>query len=127
MSTETRTLPARRSMWPAMALALLVVTTLAILATTMPATTDQPDGRFAGGRFAGRHLVNTPSEVSSGVAGFVGGTAANTPSELSGAFKRGRPGQVGQRGAGAVISSPAEWPRTADATAAAEGYSRQQR
>jgi len=108
MSTGIRTLQApRRLLWPAMALALLVVITLAILATTIPATTDQPQGRFAGGRFAGRHLVNTPNEVSGGVAGVVGGTANNASSELSDGGKSGPHGQVTGAGPPHRLSSPA--------------------
>jgi hypothetical protein len=121
MSTVIGTLQApRKSLWPTIALALLTVVTLAIVAATMPATTDQPEGRFVG-----RHVVNTPSEFSGGVgAGLVGGTAANTPSELSGAFERGRPGQDGQRGPAGGIHSAAEWPQTAEAIAEAVRYDR---
>jgi hypothetical protein len=129
-----------------MALTALAVLTLAIVATTMPATTDQ-----LGGRFVGRHLVNAPGEASGVDAGLVaasylgfeggvpqhhftrtpvdtlGGTANNTPSELSGGAKRGPLGKVTGAGPAQDLSSPAEWPRTADATAAAERYDRHQR
>src|SRR5262245_33529746 len=126
MSTGIGTLQApRQSFWPALALALLVVMTLAIVATTTSATSGQPEGRFVG-----RHLVNAPSELSGGAAGFVGGTAANTPSELSGGVKRGPFGKVVGVGPTLGLSSSAEWPRTADAiaaAAAAERYDRHQR
>jgi hypothetical protein len=87
-------------------LASLVMLTIAVLAISL----DQ--GRQGQTTFEGRHLVNTPGELSAGMVGgaeltfgsrgdpaalrhqygivggaeqtFVGGTAANTPSELSG-------------------------------------------
>ena len=47
---------------------------------------DRDQGRQGETTFVGRHVVNTPSELSAGIVGgaeqtFVGGTAANTPSE----------------------------------------------
>ena len=122
MSTGIGTLQApRQSHGPAIAMALLAVGIAAIV----PATIDQPDGRSIG-----RPLVNTPSEVSADVdAGSVGGTANNTPSEFSIGGKSGPHGHLTYPRP-ANIGSIGEWPRTADAiaaAAAAERYDRHQR
>jgi hypothetical protein len=126
MSTGIGTLQAPgQSRWPAIAMALLVVAIVAVVAAIVPATIDQPDGRSGG-----RPLVNTLSEVSAGVgAGFVGGTANNTPSEFSIGGKSGPHGHLTYPRP-ANIGSIGEWPRTADAiaaAAAAERYDRHQR
>jgi len=122
MSTGIGTLQAPgQSRWPAIAMALLVVGIVAVVAAIMPAWIDQPDGRSVG-----RPLVSTSSEVS---AGFVGGTANNTPSEFSVGGKSGPHGHLTYPRP-ANIGSIAEWPRTADAiaaAAAAERYDRHQR
>jgi hypothetical protein len=89
MGTRVETLQAPRaggSILIAAFLASLVMLTIAVTAISL----DQ--GRQGGTSFAGRHLVNTPSELS---AGIVGGTAANTPSELFGS--RGDPAAVRQK------------------------------
>lgn len=127
MSTGIGTLQApRQSQWPAIATALLIVVIVAIIAAITPATIDQPDGRSVG-----RPLVNTPSEVAAGIgAGFVGTTANNTPSELSIGGKSGPHGHMEYGGPANRIGSIGEWPRTADAiaaAAAAERYDRHQR
>ena len=58
--------------------------TIAVVAISF----ERDQGQQGETTFVGRHVVNTPSEVSAGVVGgaeqaFVGGTAANTPSELN--------------------------------------------
>jgi hypothetical protein len=140
MSTGIEALRAPRpTAWPVAVLALLVVMTVAIIATTMSLGVDRTNARFVG-----RHVVNTPTELSGGVIeGTVSGTAANTPSELraitvgtrTGAgisFNRHVPRPEIGAGAGrqteaAAVDSAAEWPRSADAIAAAERYDRHQR
>ena len=87
MSTRVGTLQAPRaggSILLAAFLASLVMVTTAGVAISL----DRDQGRQGETTFAGRHLVNTPSELSAGIVGgteqtFVGGTAANTPSETS--------------------------------------------
>src|SRR5262245_39403112 len=80
MSTGIEAVRAPRRMpWAAAVLALLVVMTIAIIATTVSVSGEQSNARFVG-----RHLVNAPTEVSGGVTqGIAGGTSANTPTELS--------------------------------------------
>ena len=88
MSTGVGTLQAPRaggSILFAAFLASLVMLTIAVVAISV----DRDAGRQGEMTFAGRQLVNTPSELSGGIVGgaeqtFVGGTAANTPTELSG-------------------------------------------
>jgi hypothetical protein len=141
MSTGIGTLRAPRQMpWRAAVLALLVVMTVAIIATTLSVTGDRPDARFAG-----RHLVNTPADMSAGVIEGTG-TAANTPSELRGVTVGARGGAgisfvrhapragmgASDRRTEATDTDPgAEWVRSADAIAgsiaAAERYDRHQR
>ena len=78
MSTRVGTLQAPRaggSILLAAFLASLVMLTIAVVAISV----DQ--GRQGETTFVGRHLVNTPSELSAGIVGgaeqtFVGGTAA---------------------------------------------------
>jgi hypothetical protein len=72
-------------------LASLVMVTIAGVAISL----DRDQGRQGETTFVGRHVVNTPSELSAGIAGgaeqtFVGGTAANTPSELKPVYMHGR-------------------------------------
>jgi len=64
-------------------LASLVMLTIAVAAISF----DRGQGRLSETTFAGRQVVNTPSELSAGV---VGGTAANTPSELEPVYMHGR-------------------------------------
>ena len=88
MSTRVGTLQAPRaggSILLAAFLASFVMATIAVVAISL----DSNEGRQGETTFVGRHVVNTPSELSAGIVGgaeqtFVGGTAANTPSELSG-------------------------------------------
>jgi hypothetical protein len=88
MSTRVGTLQAPRangSILLAAFLGLLVMMTIAVVAISL----DSNEGRQGETTFVGRHVVNTPGELSAGIVGgaeqtFVGGTAANTPSELSG-------------------------------------------
>ena len=85
MSTRVGTLQAPRaggSILLAAFLASLVMVTIAGVAISL----DRDQGRQGETTFVGRHVVNTPSELSAGRVGgtehtFVGGTAANTPSE----------------------------------------------
>ena len=85
MSTKAGTLQAPRaggSILLAAFLASLVMVTIAGVAISL----DRDQGRQGETTFVGRHVVNTPSELSAGIVGgteqtFVGGTAANTPSE----------------------------------------------
>jgi len=85
MSTRVGTLQAPRaggSILLAAFLASLVMLTVAVVAISL----DGDTGRQGETTFVGRHVVNTPSELSAGTLGgaeqtFVGGTAANAPSE----------------------------------------------
>jgi hypothetical protein len=94
MSTKVGTLQAPRaggSIVLAAFLASLVMLTIAVVAISL----DRHQGRQGETTFVGRHVVNTPSELSGGIVGgaeqtFVGGTAANTPSETRGGIV-GRP------------------------------------
>jgi hypothetical protein len=76
-------------------LASFVMLTIAVVAISF----DSNEGRPGETTFVGRHVVNTPSELSAGIVGgaeqaFVGGTAANTPSELN---DQPRPGALASR------------------------------
>jgi hypothetical protein len=67
-------------------------------------------GQAATTTFVGRHMVNTPSELSAGTVGgaeqtFVGSTAANTPSELNAQIRGGRTGIVP---GGTLANTPTE-------------------
>jgi hypothetical protein len=69
-------------------LASLVMLTIAVVATSV----DRDVGRQGETTFVGRHVVNTPSELSGGIVGgpeqtFVGAAAAKTPTELSGGIR----------------------------------------
>jgi hypothetical protein len=94
MSTKVGTLQAPRaggSIVLAAFLASLVMLTIAVVAISL----DRDQGRQGETTFVGRHVVNTPSELSGGIVGgaeqtFIGGTAANTPSETRGGIV-GRP------------------------------------
>jgi hypothetical protein len=109
MSTRVGTLQAPRaggSILLAAFLASLVMVTIAGVAISL----DRDQGRQGETTFVGRHVVNTPSELSAGIVGgteqtFVGGTAANTPSE-TGRGIVGRPTpKVATRGnAPAIVS-----------------------
>ena len=88
MSAKVGTLQAPRAgryILLATFLASLVMLTIAMVAISL----DRDQGGRGETTFVGRHVVNTPGELSAGIVGgaeqtFVGGTAANTPSELSG-------------------------------------------
>ena len=105
MSTRVGTLQAPRvggSILLAAFLASLVMLTIAVVTVSL----DRDQGRQGETTVGGRHVVNTPSELSAGiVAGaqqtFVGGTAANTPTELSG-------GVVGGLVGGTAANTPGE-------------------
>ena len=109
MSTRVGTLQAPRAggfILLAAFLASLVMVTIAGVAISL----DRDQGRQGETTFVGRHVVNTPSELSAGIVGgteqtFVGGTAANTPSE-TGRGIVGRPTpKVATRGnAPAIVS-----------------------
>ena len=87
MSTRVGTLQApmaNGSILLAAFLGLLVMATIAVVANSF----ERDQGQQGETTFVGRHVVNTPSEVSAGIVGgaeqtFVGGGAANTPSELN--------------------------------------------
>jgi hypothetical protein len=87
MSTRVGTLQApmaNGSILLAAFLGLLVMATIAVVVISL----ERDQGQQGGTAFVGRHVVNTPSEVSAGIVGgaeqtFVGGAAANTPSELN--------------------------------------------
>lgn len=93
MSTRVGTLQAPRaggSILLAAFLASLVMLTIAVVAISV----DRDAGRQGETTFAGRQVVNTPSELSGGIVGgaeqaFVGGAAATTPTELSGGINKG--------------------------------------
>jgi len=86
-------------------LASLVMLTVAVVAISL----DGDTGRQGETTFVGRHVVNTPSELSAGMVGgaetFVGGTAANTPSELNAQIGAGRPKTVA---GGTLANTPTE-------------------
>jgi hypothetical protein len=98
MSAKVETLQAPRtgrSILLATSVASLVMLTIAVVAISL----DRDQGGQGETTFVGRHVVNTPSELSAGIVGgaeqtFVGGTAANTPSELSAQIGGGRPKTV---------------------------------
>ena len=93
MSTRVGTLQAPRaggSILFAAFLASLVMLTIAVVAISV----DRDARRQGETTFAGRQVVNTPSELSGGIVGgaeqtFVGGAAASTPTELSGGINKG--------------------------------------
>jgi hypothetical protein len=109
MSTRVGTLQAPRaggSILLAAFLASLVMLTIAVVAISV----DRDAGRQGETTFVGRHVVNTPSELSAGIVGgaeqtFVVGTAANTPSELSAQIGGGRPKTVA---GGTLANTPTE-------------------
>lgn len=130
MSTRVGTLQAPKvggSTLLAAFLASFVILTIAVVAISF----DRNLGRQGDTTFVGRHMVDTPSELSAGgvgaglVAGsyegfeggvpqhhfgaakqtFVGGTAANTPSELNARFGGERPKTVA---GGTLANTPTE-------------------
>ena len=109
MSTRVGTLQAPRaggSILLAAFLASLVMVTIAGVAISL----DRDQGRQGETTFVGRHVVNTPSELSAGIVGgteqtFVGGTAANTPSETGrGIVGRPTPRVATEGNAPAIVS-----------------------
>lgn len=109
MSTRVGTLQAPRaggSILLAAFLASLVMVTIAGVAISL----DRDQGRQGETTFVGRHVVNTPSELSAGIVGgaeqtFVGGTAANTPSETGrGIVGRPTPKAATRGNAPAIVS-----------------------
>jgi len=109
MSTKIGTLQAPRaggSILLATFLASLVMLTVAVVAISI----DRDNGRQGETTFVGRHVVNTPNELSAQIVGgaeqtFVGGTAANTPSELNAQIGAGRPKTVA---GGTLANTPTE-------------------
>lgn len=126
MSTGIEAIRAPRRMpWAAAVFALLVVMTVAIIATTVSISGERPNARFVG-----RHLVNTPSEISGGVTqGIAGGTAANTPTELSDRLSRWFNAGCGSYGCRneTVVNTPTELSGGLPAGQAAKIYARHQR
>ena len=108
MSAKIGTLQAPRagrSILLATFVASLVILTIAVVAISL----DRDQGRQGEATFVGRHVVNTPSELSAEIVGgaeqtFVGGTA-NTPSELSAEIGGGRPKTVA---GGTLANTPTE-------------------
>jgi len=77
MSTRVGTLQgtsAGRSIWPAAVLVSLVMLTIAVTAISI----DRDEGRPGAQTFVGRHVVNTPSELSGGIVGGTPATALGT-------------------------------------------------
>jgi hypothetical protein len=109
MSTKVGTLQAPRaggSILLAAFLASLVMLTVAVVAISI----DRDNARQGETTFVGRHVVNTPSELSAGIVGgaeqtFVGGTVANTPSELNAQIGAVRPKTVA---GGTLANTPTE-------------------
>jgi hypothetical protein len=109
MSTKVGTLQAPRaggSILLAAFLASLVMLTVAVVAISI----DRDNARQGETTFVGRHVVNTPSELSAGIFGgaeqtFVGGTVANTPSELNAQIGAVRPKTVA---GGTLANTPTE-------------------
>lgn len=138
MSTGIQAIRAPRQMpWAAAVFALLVVMTVAIIATTVSVSGERPNARFVG-----RHLVNAPSELSGGVSkgiehaalphrlgGVAGGTAANTPTELSGGLTKWFNAGCGSYGCRneTVANTPTELSGGLPAGQAAKIYARHQR
>jgi hypothetical protein len=84
MSTKVGTLQAPRaggSIVLAAFLASLVMLTIAVVAISL----DRDQGRQGATTFVGRHVVNTPTELSGGIAG-----GAETTSELKPVYMHGR-------------------------------------
>ena len=117
MSAKVGTLQAPRagrSILLATFVASLVMLTIAVVAISL----DRDQGRQGETTFVGRHVVNTPSELSTGIVGgaeqtFVGGTAANTPSELNAQIGAGGPRR----------SRAARWPTPRPSSPAGSGTS----
>ena len=108
MSTRVGTLQAPRagSILFAAFLASLVILTIAVVAISV----DREAGRQGETTFAGRQVVNTPSELSGGIVGgaertLVGGSAANTTSEPNAQVGAGRPKTVA---GGTLADTPTE-------------------
>lgn len=128
MSTRVGTLQAPRaggSILFAAFLASLIMLTIAVVAISV----DRDAGRQGETTFAGRQVVNTPTEPSAGIVGgaeqtFVGGTAANTPTELNAQFGGGRPKTVA---GGTLANTPSELSGGLGSGRPAEIYDRHQR
>ncbi|MET0800581.1 MAG: hypothetical protein ABWZ53_05385 [Actinomycetota bacterium] len=106
MSTRVGTLQAPRAGGPILLAAFLASFVILIVAISL----QRDQGRQGETTFVGRHMVNTPSELSAGIVGgaeqtFVGGTAANTPSELNAPIGAGRPKTVA---GGTLANTPTE-------------------
>ena len=109
MSTRVGTLQAPRtngSILIAAFLATFVMLTIAVVAISF----ERDQGRQGETTFVGRHVINTPSELSAGIVGgaeqtFVGGTAANTPIALNAQIGASRPKTVA---GGTLANTPAE-------------------
>jgi hypothetical protein len=103
MSTRVGTLQAPRAGGSILLAAFLASFVMLMVAISL----DRDQGRQGETTVVGRHMVNTPSELSAGIVGgaeqtLVGGTAANTPSELNAA---GRPKTVA---GGTLANTPTE-------------------
>jgi len=86
MSTRVGTLQAPRAAGGSILLAAFLASLVMVTIAGVAISLDRDQGRQGETTFVGRHVVNTPSELSAGTVGgteqtFVGGTAANTPSE----------------------------------------------
>ena len=106
MSTRVGTLHAPRAGGSILLAALLASFVMLMVAVSL----DRDQGRQGETTFVGRHIVNTPSELSAGIVGgaeqtFVGGTAANTPIELNAQIGASRPKTVA---GGTLANTPTE-------------------
>jgi hypothetical protein len=106
MSTRVGTLQAPRAGGSILLAAFLASLVMLMVAVSL----DRDQGPLGETTFVGRHIVNTPSELSAGIVGgaeqtFVGGTAANTPSEPNAQIGASRPKTVA---GGTLANTPTE-------------------
>jgi hypothetical protein len=110
MSTRIGTLQAPRAGGPILLATFLVSLVMLTVAVVGVSFDRDQRGQAATTTFVGRHVINTPSELSAGIVGgaqqtFVGGTAANTPSEVNAQIRGGRTGIVP---GGTLANTPTE-------------------
>jgi hypothetical protein len=110
MSTRIGTLQAPGAGGPILLATFLVSLVMLTIAVVGVSFDRDQRGQAATTTFVGRHMVNTPSELSAGTVGgaeqtFVGGTAANTPSELNAQIGAARPKTVA---GGTLANTPTE-------------------
>jgi hypothetical protein len=110
MSTRIGTLQAPGAGGPILLATFLVSLVMLTVAVVGVSFDRDQGGQAATTTFVGRHVINTPSELSAGIVGgaqqtFVGGTAANTPSEVNAQIRGGRTGIVP---GGTLANTPTE-------------------